>query len=100
MCQMDESLLRNCENYSEDIVINDQSKTGIKKDFVLNKLDYFHVTNIMFVDPMHDITEGVSNFGMCAVLDYYIGKGTFTIDGINQRIKNFTFGKYQSSPKY
>lgn len=56
----DSSLLRNCRNYSEDVVLNNVSETGIKEPCVFNQLRSFHVTDNFGVDVMHDFAEGMS----------------------------------------
>lgn len=38
---------------------NDVTITGIKEDSCLNALEYFHVTENVGVDIMHDVLEGV-----------------------------------------
>ena len=97
-CNEDESLLRNEVNYAEDVTTNDVSKTGVKQECVLNKIPNFHVTRNYIFDIMHDILEGVGNFGMCAVLNYYVEKKVFTLEFLNERIRLFSFSTHANRP--
>ncbi|KAF0713177.1 C2H2-type domain-containing protein [Aphis craccivora] len=53
----DSTLLRNIDNYTEDVLKNDFSQTGIYKESVLNRIQSFHVTTNFSIDVMHDIFE-------------------------------------------
>lgn len=91
MITEDRDLLRNPTNYSKDVESNDFSKTGIKEECVFNRIPSFHVTNNSFVDVMHDICEGVANYDMSFILRYYLNKGIFSVNTINDRIREFQF---------
>ena len=97
-CSEDESLLRNEENYAEDVLINDVSRTGIKQDCVLNNIPDYHLTRNYIFDIMHDVLEGVANFGMCAVLLYYINEKVFSLEILNERIRLHSFGIHANRP--
>lgn len=51
----DSTLLRNIDNYMEDVQKNDFSQTGIYKESILNQIQSFHVTSNFSIDLMHDI---------------------------------------------
>lgn len=72
MTREDPSLLRNVQNYECDIALNDASSSGIKERCVFNCIPSFHVTSSYFVDVMHDLYEGVCNYGLVLILQYYI----------------------------
>ncbi|CAM4578218.1 unnamed protein product [Leuciscus chuanchicus] len=44
-----------------DLETDNPSKTGLKRDSVLNSLSFYHVTDNVAVDVMHDILEGQSH---------------------------------------
>lgn len=48
---------RTIENYNEDLQINDNSKTGIKENSIMNRVSNFHVTQNFAVDSMHDLAS-------------------------------------------
>ena len=48
-------LLRNIQNYQEDLRSQDSSQTGVKIESIFNELPYFHVTQNYAPDIMHDI---------------------------------------------
>ena len=57
-------ILRNRSNYETQLSSKNSKETGIKQECVLHKLDNFHVTENVAVDPMHDILEGVARYDM------------------------------------
>lgn len=50
----------NRENYQQHAALNNGTMTGIKKDSCLNTMKYFHVTENVGVEIMHDVLEGVA----------------------------------------
>ncbi len=51
---------RTRENYAYHVQLNDASATGVKHNSCLISLQYFHVTENIGVDIMHDVLEGVA----------------------------------------
>lgn len=90
-------LMRDAGNYSQDLLKQDPSQTGIKEECVFNRIPSFHATRNFFVDVMHDICEGVANYDMCLVLQYYISNGVITLAHLNDRIHHFEFSKVNKS---
>lgn len=89
-------LLRNIQNYKDDVALNDFRTTGIYKDSILNTIESFHVTKNYAVDIMHDLFEGVCHYDMCEVLNYYINEvNIFTLDTLNSRKQQFNYGSYE-----
>ncbi|XP_055600036.1 uncharacterized protein LOC129749161 [Uranotaenia lowii] len=67
--------MRNKTNYNEDLLIANQSETGISGNSVFNDLPSFHVVENKSVDPMHDLfSQGICKFGLTEVLNYCIFK--------------------------
>jgi hypothetical protein len=48
-------MLRDHDNYTEDLDLNDSSSTGIKAPCLLNDVEHFHVTTNYAPDVMHDL---------------------------------------------
>ena len=87
--------LRNKENYEADLLVNDQSKTGIASDSVFNSIDFFHVTENFTVDILHDLFEGTCDVMMLFILNHFVKAckpPRFTIETLNFRMDLFTWG--------
>lgn len=93
------SLLRNEQNYLDDIKTNDVSKTGIQRESIFNKIKDFHIMNNITVDIMHDILEGVCVYVMRDLIDYLVyEKKYFTLEFLNTRIKKFCYAGESNVP--
>lgn len=89
----DKNTLRNENNYLENLLENDVSKTGVRESCVFNSLDYFHVTDCVSVDMMHDLFEGICHVELGYILDFFINeKKFFSLYTLNQRKSNFNYG--------
>jgi hypothetical protein len=89
---LDGRLIRNKENYEQDLLIKDISLTGIREYCIFNRVASFHVTNNLFVDIMHDLLEGVCIYDMSLILYYYIIETKqLDFDTVNYRITHFNF---------
>lgn len=95
----DSSLLRNLENYENDIELNDQSLTGVKSRCIFNRLSHYHVTENIIYDVMHDVLEGVANFGMVAVISYICDK-FLCVESLDELIQNFPFRNITTKPAH
>ena len=89
-------MLHNLHNYAEDLVLNDPASTGIKFPCVFNTFPNYHVTYNVIFDLMHDVLEGVCNFGMLEVIDYLVGKGYITVHLLDNLIQCFPFSNYKT----
>jgi len=89
----DASVMRNIQNYSEDVAKMCFSETGIYNQSIMNSLNSFHVTNNFCADSMHDIFEGVCHYDMCHIIKYYISTvKLFSLTTLNNRKANFNCG--------
>jgi len=98
----DSTLLRNIDNYTEDVLKNDFSQTGIYKESILNRIQSFHVTTNFSIDVMHDIFEGICHYNMCHLIIYFTENvKIFSLETLNFRKQNFNYGLEQKnlSPK-
>jgi hypothetical protein len=90
-------LLRDNDNYYEDVRKKDISLTGIKEDCVWNNLEYFHVTNNYSVDIMHDLLEGVCIYDIGQLLHQFVMVDKlFSLEILNSRIQLFALGENDS----
>lgn len=65
---------------------------GIKSRCCFNRLQFAHAIDILPPDISHDVAEGLIPSTLSPVLEYFVRKKFFTIDYLNNRLKNFEFG--------
>ncbi|KAJ1528927.1 hypothetical protein ONE63_007296 [Megalurothrips usitatus] len=83
---------RTCETYEHDLVVDNASLTGRKGECVFNELKFFHVSENVHVDTMHDLDEGVWKYLMYDVVFYLYRQKRFSIDYLNEIIQGFSYG--------
>ncbi len=88
----DPLLLRNEVNFAEDLLMDNVSLTGIKRDSSLNQIPSFHVTRNYAPDIMHDFDEGILPFEIKLTLGALIAEGCFSLDELNNRLSSFSYG--------
>ncbi len=89
----DKTELRNKENYQLHVAQENPSATGVKGDSCLNSLKYFHITENVCVDVMHDILEGVAPLEVKLMLQHFIYvEKLFTLEQLNDKITSFDYG--------
>lgn len=87
------SLLRNIENYREDLRIGNVSLTGIKQECIWLRVDNFDLFSQVGVDVMHDLNEGVMKYIMCEIIVALIDKAKyFSIILLNNKLTSFDYG--------
>ena len=64
---------------------------GIKHDSILNSSQYFHVTEGLVPDIMHDVLEGSLAYEIKELIKYLVSKKILTIACINSYISNFSY---------
>lgn len=85
--------LRNRENYQLHVSQENPAATGVKQDSCLNTLKYFHITEHVGVDVMHDILEGVAPLEVKLMLQQFIYvEELFTLEQLNDRIVSTDYG--------
>ena len=91
-------LLRNYDNYNEDLQLKDPRSTGVKAPCLLNNVEHFHVaTN--YAPVMHDLLEGVGRLEVHLVLADLTQAGFFNLDLLNSRITSFDYAPCDSKNK-
>lgn len=88
----DPALLRDRNSYEADLRTADSSQTGLKRDSVLNNLSFYHVSDNVAVDIMHDVLEGVGPYEVKLVLNSLIEQKHLTLEKLNYRITSFDYG--------
>ncbi|XP_026116308.1 uncharacterized protein LOC113094884 [Carassius auratus] len=68
-----------------------QNVNGVKRDCVLNKLNYFHTVTSFPPDFLHDLLEGIVPFELSLCLKKLISDKYFTLDELNSAIQNFPY---------
>lgn len=91
------SLIRNVNNYENDLLIDNLSLTGIKERSIFNEISNYHVVNNLTVDIMHDLAEGVCKSELSKLLQHCIlKKKYFTLQTLTWRIKFHFFHPYEN----
>lgn len=101
LCKEVPELLRNRENYENDLLTNDVKKTGIESKCCLHDSDLlFDVTENCVLDAMHDLLEGVCKYDVAYILlDMIVKKKYFSVETLNYRMEYFDYGHNDSSNK-
>ncbi|KAK3933004.1 Eukaryotic translation initiation factor 3 subunit A [Frankliniella fusca] len=87
-----DNLLRNPDNYQEDVLLNDYSLTGIKSECVWNELVSYHCSVSCCLDLMHDYFEGVCHYDLAVVLKYVIERQFMSLETLNERVQYSNYG--------
>lgn len=93
----DLSLLRTSENYAEDLLKNDSSKTGIKEKSIWFDLKCFDLFNNVAVDFLHDFLEGVCRYTMSFVVSHLVNSKLVSYSSLQSRIVSFDYGPDNSA---
>lgn len=88
----DPLLLRDKVNYQSDCLLNNSTEYGVKRECSLNKLQFYHVTDNITTDVMHDILEGIGGLEIKLVLNSSIEQKVMTLEQVNNRLVSFDYG--------
>jgi len=64
---------------------------GLTRDSILNTSRYFHVTEGLPPDCMHDLLEGTLQYEVKEMLKSFIQRGIFSLDDVNCRVALFPY---------
>lgn len=64
---------------------------GIHRDSILNESEYFHVTEGLVPDVMHDVLEGCAPYAVKQLLKYLDNSAVVTIREVNDQIQHFLY---------
>lgn len=85
--------MRTRQNYTEHAILCDASATGVKENSCLNTLKYFHVTENICADIMHDVLEGVAPLELKLLLRHLVyEEKCLTLQQLNNRIVTYDYG--------
>ena len=89
-----------CSLLDGTLAAEDSITYGVNHTSVLSKISDFHVTDQLPQDIMHVIFEGVLNLETRLILSSFVNKsGYFTLDFLNQRMTNFSYGRAEKQAK-
>lgn len=73
---------------------------GLVRDSILNTSKYFHVTEGLAPDIMHDILEGCLQYETKELIKYIVLDAKFiSLSDLNQKITSFPYGYVESPNK-
>ncbi|XP_044578609.1 uncharacterized protein LOC123261159 [Cotesia glomerata] len=86
-------ILRTDENYKNDLLKNNPAETGITRPSVLSDIKSSNTIDLLTVDVMHDILEGILEYDLGLILNYFIKEAKFfSLDNFNDRIESLYYG--------
>lgn len=97
----DNCILRNRDNYANDVRINNSKQTGVVRECIFHEIPDFHVTVNVIVDVMHDLYEVVCRYDIATILNHFILKcHYFSLSQFNTLLSGFhyNFNDRQSEP--
>ena len=70
---------------------------GVLRDSILNSLQYFHTTEGLVPDIMHDVLEGVLPMCVKHLLSNLIERSVISLTELNRRIDAYEFGAIEGA---
>lgn len=95
----DPTCLRNCQNYTSDLLNGDFAQTGVRSSSIFNNICRFHVTRNFSVDILHDFLEGVCHYDLCNIIKNLLDQKAFTLDELNANIRYHNYGPVVKNKK-
>ena len=65
---------------------------GVQRDSILNTSRFFHVTEGLPMDAMHDLLEGVLQYETKELIKHLISERLISLQDINDAIVSFPYG--------
>jgi hypothetical protein len=91
--QEDSSLLRDMNNYRQDLRTNNVSLTGVKEECIWLDVDNFNLFSHIGVDVMHDLNEGVMKYVMSEIIVALVDQAKyFSTQLFNNKLASFDYG--------
>lgn len=94
--------LRTEESYQQDLMLDNLTKTGIKRQSLLSDLKTNSALGLMALDIAHDINEGTFEYDFGLILYHFIKDSPdipLTLHELNSRIKKFDYGTNEKRNK-
>ena len=80
-----------CSSLLGPLYEHNSTAFGLTRDSILNTSQYFHVTEGLVPDAMHDVLEGSLAFEIKELLKHLISIGVMSIGSLNEAIRMFPF---------
>ncbi|XP_050058270.1 uncharacterized protein LOC126550517 [Aphis gossypii] len=97
-CYVDETLIRQVDDYNFDLIENNVSSSGVSGICVWNDVRGFKIFDHVGVDMMHDLLEGVMKYDLSFLISYYVLElKLFSLEVLNNRIISFDYGPDKGS---
>ena len=91
-CEEDESLLRNLQNYMDDLRLYNVSLSGINSECAFNRLASYHCCLNSICDIMHDLYEGIIRYILCFLILLFIKLKYFKLAEFNGILGGSDYG--------
>lgn len=98
-CIEDVTLLRNSQNYYNDLATENTRLTGIKEECIFHVVPSIDITEMPFVDQMHNCLEGVGHYSMIPILKHLLELEPLFLEMLNSRMSLFDYSPYDSLNK-
>lgn len=85
-----------CQRLNGPLHEHSANTYGVVRDSILNTSQYFHVTEGLVPDIMHDVLEGSAPLEL---LKHLITNRVITLDEINSQIENFPYSPFDIRDK-
>lgn len=96
----DVELLRNRNNYEDDVLMNYTPETGIKETSALNRIPFFHVVDSVGCDLTHDLSEDILHYNLAECISYWTKKKKyFKLAVLNKITQSFNYGETEVGNK-
>ena len=80
-----------CSALSGPLYEHNSTAFGLTRDSILNSSQYFHVTEGLVPDAMHDVLEGSLPFEIKELLKHLISDRVISIHSLNETIRLFPY---------
>ena len=88
-----------CSALSGPLYEHNSTAFGLTRDSILNSSQYFHVTEGLVPDAMHDVLEGSLPFEIKELIKHLIANRVITLPSLNEMIKLFPYVGSDASNK-
>lgn len=95
----DGCIMRNRENYDEDVAAGNVTETGVSEYSPFNRIPGFHVTESSAIDLTHNLSESSLHVSLTNATLHFMEKKYFDLDYLNNRLQSMKFGKAEQGNK-
>lgn len=82
---------RHCASLCGPLQEHHATTYGVVRDSILNSSTFFHVTEGLVPDIMHDVLEGCAPYEVKELLKHLVAEGLVTLDALNDQIAHFPY---------